>query len=398
MINVFAPSTWLSRPGQDQSAAASASKDPIQKTLLDLVRVDALEHWASQATEPGQGIDWPRLLELAYREGMAPLVHHTLAHTGLAAGGQAQRFNYLYQLTRRRNAQAGVQLREALLGLESEGIEAIVLKGAALMSRVYPDPGLRPFADIDILVRQRDLAHAHRVLVDLGYDLNYQGKPIASPSRTDVTYRSARQYFRRDANCLSFDLYWQLARYPYLAPLDYEGLWQRAQRVTLEDTPALVLSPEDAVLHHSLDFTLGVCYGHPELKSLRDIGEIAHREEIDWAELTARAGRSALAAPLYFSCALAGRLLGAPVPQEALERMYPGAARQKAWVLGRLESNIFGGGHPLKYGLLVALMRLTGPESPWPKAGWLAHLALPPRDLWGSVPGTLHRVFLGRSA
>ena len=399
MSVALGPARWLSRQrGAPAAAAAGCARRRTQQALLELVRVDAISRLDFSNPQVFEGLDWPYLLELAYREGMAPLVHHTLASTGLAARGdtQARRFSYLYNLTRRHNAGAAEQLREALLRLESEGIEAIVLKGAALMGRVYPDPGLRPFADIDILVRDRNISRAHQVLVDLGYGLNYQGKPITAPSQTDLTYRSARQYFRRDANYLSIDLYWRLARYPYLVPLDYEDLWRRAQRVTLSGTPALVLSTEDAVLHHSLDFTLGLVYGQPELKSLRDIAEIAHRQDVDWDALASRAGRTALAAPIYCTCALAREMLGAPVPQGAPEAMYPGAARRKSWVLGRLEGGIFGGGHPLKYLLMVALMRLAGPESYWSKAKWLARLAAPPRDLWGSVPGTLKRVLLGK--
>lgn len=400
MSITFTPARWLAKRGQDQWSASSSGRTGAEKTLLELVRIDAGARQPSVSGDVIWDIDWAYLLELAYREGLAPLVYHaiTQAQFGVGSEVQARKFYYLYHLTRRRNARAYGQLREVLLGLRAAGIEAIVLKGAALAAEVYQDSGLRPFADMDILVRRRDLQRAHDILRDLGYRLNYQGNSITAPGGADLKYRSARQYYHEGGDYLSIDLYWQLGRYPYIVPIDHEGFWERASKVTLEGVPALVLSPEDAMLHLSLDFILGVWYGHPELKSLRDIAEIACRQEVDWEALASRASRSALAPSLYYSGRLAREMLGAAVPEETLARIYPGASWWKGWALRRLEKRIFGGGHPLKYPLLAILMRLAGPEGYGDKSKWLARLLIPPKGLWSGIPGGLGRVLLGKTA
>ena len=80
-----------------------------------------------------------------------------------------------------------------------------------------------------------------------------------------------------------------------------------------------------------------------------------------------------------------------------MSRIYPLEGWREQWVLKRLMEHFFGAGFPLRYALMVVLMRLGGPESYNDKARWLARLLIPPRDLWGAIPRGLQRVFLGRT-
>lgn len=49
------------------------------------------------------------------------------------------------------------------------GITAIPLKGIDLAVRIYPDPGLRPFEDLDVLIPSHQIDVARTVMLDLGY-------------------------------------------------------------------------------------------------------------------------------------------------------------------------------------------------------------------------------------
>ena len=44
------------------------------------------------------------------------------------------------------------KLKDVLSSLADRGVEVIVLKGAALVTTLYPDLGLRPMRDIDLLI------------------------------------------------------------------------------------------------------------------------------------------------------------------------------------------------------------------------------------------------------
>jgi len=61
-------------------------------------------------------------------------------------------------------------LREVTDLLEADGVETVLLKGPAL-SEFYPKPELRQFSDIDLYLKERNLAaRSVRVLTERGYD------------------------------------------------------------------------------------------------------------------------------------------------------------------------------------------------------------------------------------
>ena len=53
--------------------------------------------------------------------------------------------------------------------LDERGVQALLVKGAALAYSLYPEPWLRPRVDTDILVAHESLGAADRVLRGLGY-------------------------------------------------------------------------------------------------------------------------------------------------------------------------------------------------------------------------------------
>ncbi|WP_168735852.1 nucleotidyltransferase domain-containing protein [Cohnella fermenti] len=57
-----------------------------------------------------------------------------------------------------------------LEGLEREGIPTIALKGIWLSERLYGSMGVRPTADIDLLVREEQLEDASKLLYSLGFE------------------------------------------------------------------------------------------------------------------------------------------------------------------------------------------------------------------------------------
>src|SRR5262249_20849398 len=66
-----------------------------------------------------------------------------------------------------------LRAEQKLLGLADafvlEGIEFAVLKGPSLAHRFYREPSLRPFGDLDVLVRSGDYERACDLLARLGH-------------------------------------------------------------------------------------------------------------------------------------------------------------------------------------------------------------------------------------
>ena len=57
--------------------------------------------------------------------------------------------------------------------LRDQGIDPLLLKGAALSRSVYPDAAMRPGSDIDMLVREDELQACSDVILGMGYQETY---------------------------------------------------------------------------------------------------------------------------------------------------------------------------------------------------------------------------------
>jgi hypothetical protein len=78
----------------------------------------------------------------------------------------------LADATRRGAVTAELLLTQIARGLTERGVPAMPLKGPVLGRELYGDPGLRPFDDLDLLVRASDLDAAGYALVAFGYALD----------------------------------------------------------------------------------------------------------------------------------------------------------------------------------------------------------------------------------
>jgi hypothetical protein len=105
--------------------------------------------------------------------------------------------------------------------------------------------------------------------------------------------------------------------------IDVDGLWARAQPVTLAGVPVLALCPEDLLLILCIhlcrnDFRLG-------LKPLCDVAaSLAYYEQgIDWEQVTSRAVEWCAGKCVYLTLHLVQGLLGVPVPEQVLGQLRP---------------------------------------------------------------------------
>jgi hypothetical protein len=113
------------------------------------------------------------ILDAALAHGVLPAVLRGLGQASRAARGEGGAA--LDHARERLAAQAGFGLllshhaARVLPALAEAGVGATLVKGASFARRIYPDPGLRGFTDLDILVAQQDRAAAGAVLARLGF-------------------------------------------------------------------------------------------------------------------------------------------------------------------------------------------------------------------------------------
>jgi hypothetical protein len=134
------------------------------------------------------------------------------------------------------------ELTRALNALAGAGVRGVLMKGAALAHTTYASPCLRPRADADLLVHDRDREAAERVLARCGF--------LRAPRIAGKLIEYQAPYFR-DAHGLRhvIDLHWRVFNRQALAGrFPFDELAASAICVPAIAESARVLDPVDALL------------------------------------------------------------------------------------------------------------------------------------------------------
>ena len=103
--------------------------------------------------------NWPSLIEAADYHGLAPLLGSAIHPCpDEISEDDAARLRCAYRDSARRGLFLTTRLLLLLGRFEDAGISVIPLKGPVLAEMLYPDPALRPFSDLDLLVHARGRA------------------------------------------------------------------------------------------------------------------------------------------------------------------------------------------------------------------------------------------------
>jgi hypothetical protein len=99
--------------------------------------------------------------------------------------------------------------QRALDAMAAAGIGATVVKGMSFARRAYPDPALRGFTDVDLLVAEADRAAAGRVLAALGF------RHVPQPHHGDEDYAEEKWLLAQDPGVM-IELHGNLVHNPRL--------------------------------------------------------------------------------------------------------------------------------------------------------------------------------------
>jgi len=127
---------------------------------------------AAQQLPHGNDVDWKTVGDLAYFHNVEPLLYWIVSNTELSIKipeSLKEKWEKAYFGNFLRNEEYFDILKKLLNRCEKEGIPVIVLKGPALIGRIYKDSGLRTVSDLDIFCSRDDL----RLIVKIGRDMGY---------------------------------------------------------------------------------------------------------------------------------------------------------------------------------------------------------------------------------
>lgn len=110
--------------------------------------------------------------------------------------------------------------------LTRAGVGFIPLKGPLLSERLYGDPTARYSHDLDILVREEDIANAYRVLAASGYIPLSPPLPESSGRRKKkLKYNHHISYIHPDREQI-VELHWRIMNRPWMGFSNIDGLLQ----------------------------------------------------------------------------------------------------------------------------------------------------------------------------
>jgi hypothetical protein len=271
-------------------------------------------------------VNWNALIDAADHHGVAPLLHCALERMCPEAprAEAMARLRALYRESEARGLVLSAALLAAQRALRGEGVAALPLKGPILAARLYADPAVRPFSDIDMLVHAADIPVALRALARLGYTLDRRLARV--PVRTLLAVNSEVMLKRPDG--ASLDLHWEIAPRAYPFRFDPELLWRSVRTARLEGREIPDLAPEALLLFLCVH---GAKHGWSRLIWLCDVATLLGTR-VDCSSALDTAASVGCARPILLGLLLAHEILDTPVPAFALararaERGFPGIVR-----------------------------------------------------------------------
>ncbi|MBM4459719.1 MAG: nucleotidyltransferase family protein [Chloroflexi bacterium] len=338
-----------------------------------------LRAWAAQAADDPAWVAWLNA------QGLAAYAFYGLRQAGAFQALPVRAQTALSQAGYAAIARAELQSRrlaEALDALTAAGVTAVLLKGAALASSVYPDPACRPMGDFDLWVSAAEMAPSQAALERLGYVQHIKAE--RPPALQALHLGEIQMIAPPAAGGGLVELHWGVFPGVWLqqiAAVPEAELRARAVPIVAAGRPALALAPEDAVIHVAVHLAVNHQMAAPWLRGLLDMALLA-RGGVDWLAITERAQAWRVATAVWLPLHLAAGLLGLTEAAPALARLRPPAGRR--WLLGRFANgpsllamrNLTLGPGRFVYQLLLAdrwraAARLLY-RGVWPTDDWLA--------------------------
>jgi len=259
-----------------------------------------------------QGVDWNALIEMAVWHQVSPLLRRTL----LSFADEnvppvisiALRVNYEGWQEHTDNLWA--EQMKILTLFSDNAVSCLPIKGPIIGKKIYGDMALRPFGDLDFLIKPSDVDVVLEVLATLDYKLD----DGLSQAQAVAFRKCANQYRipRKDAR-VWIEPHWQLPQQVFAVDFDIERMWQRSRMQEVDGIGVRRADPIDELLILCIH---GFTERWRNLKWVCDVAEfIRAHPDLDWEQLYSEARAAGCLRILRLGLCLSRDLLDAPVSE-----------------------------------------------------------------------------------
>ena len=334
-----------------------------ERLLIQCSRTNMSEETITSASNLlRQRLNWDYILETSIRHGVSPLLYHGLNQVSeiveldnLVPARIMEALQKLYRGNRSRNRRLYRVIADMSKAFQQVGIQALGLKDVQLAREVYPDIGLRPIADIDILIHPEDYSKAATCMGDLGFI------PLPSSNIPYTLKYAWGQHFRRLTDEVWIDLQWNVIQREWdtyqEGNFDFEidRMWRGARPMTIEDCQILVPKPEDMLFHLCLHLE---GHAYAELILFCDIAELLryYADRLDWKYFASIAKKYGAESSVYYVLLFVHHLFEASLPARLLGELEP------ACFEGNILNPLFGNLTPLHLSLDEIRLAASPPD------------------------------------
>jgi len=244
--------------------------------------------------------------ELAVRHGLTVVLHRHLVSLkeDIPEEIQEQLKVQAVAVMQRNMAKAGV-LVEVARHLETADIPVIAFKGPTLALQLYGNLGLRPFNDLDVLVRETDLERAGEILKAAGFRLD---------PKVDIRFinrRARGSHTEYERGLVKLEVHYALFHNHW--PEEPEAYWGKGRSCLIAGHELQTLGLEDQIMHLCLH---GSLHGFSCLKWLLDLAVLLDKKyKVNWDSLLEKAKAHQARHAFLLGFYLIERVLKRPLPE-----------------------------------------------------------------------------------
>ncbi len=261
-----------------------------------------------------EGFAWPRLIALAHRHDVIPLLNAALVDSASVPASVRRNLTSYSSTVLAHNLALASELIELLELFSRSGVNALPFKGPAWAQALYSNIAHRQIRDLDIFVDRSEVARACQLLAGRGYVLTKRSKalPAAQCKDIELVHPETR---------LHLELHWSACEPWHDQRVSRLKLWDPVSSTMLLDRRIRLPSAEDIFFLLAIH---GARHRWESLKWLCDIAALLQAfPELDWDAVLQKAKKIRRQRMALLPLALANQLFGIqlPVPVErAIER------------------------------------------------------------------------------
>jgi hypothetical protein len=267
-------------------------------------------------------INWQRFLADVARHGLGPLAHRLLSNDPekTIPGYVKKQVHHGYIQDLARTILLNSELEGILECFHEIRLPAIILKGPYLSEKVYSQPNIRTYYDLDLFVKEEDVIQANLALKELGYE------QCAGKDRFWWEKPYPELVFANTFVGSLCEIHWNLLdkkRFLSCSDSITQAIWKEANTIEFCGYPVHAMTPEHLLIHLCLHLSIVHRFG--KLILFRDISELLNScgADFDWSHFRQCISRWQINSSVYYPLQFAKRLLNAAVPDEILNQIRP---------------------------------------------------------------------------